>query len=129
MAIMYVRIRDKCMDPDLKETHLREMLYQNEEISKLFAEETIHVMDYDLEYVPGFMDTKKFPEYNNKLFRFFNTDTSQAKGHFVFGDVESGATMRVDIKTMPIASEYRYQVGEPFFMYSVKAQINHNGVF
>lgn len=45
--MFYVRLRDKTLDPDFKETYLREMIYNNPEISKLFKEETIHVLDYD----------------------------------------------------------------------------------
>merc|ERR1712048_1000759 len=129
MVTAYVRIRDKTIDPDIKETYLREMIHTNEEISQHFSEDTIHVLDYDLEWEKGFPCAEKFPEFNNKMFRFFNTDTSMCKGHFVFGDVESGATMRLDIKTMPIAGHNRYQVGEPYFFYDVRAHINNNGVF
>jgi len=129
LLTMYVRIRDKTPDPDIKETFLREMIHTNEEISKYFDVETIHVLDYDMEWEKGFPCEEKFPEFKNGLFRFFNTDTSMCKGHFVFGDVESGATMRLDVKTMPIAGHSRYQVGEPYFFYDVRAQINHNGVF
>jgi len=129
LATLYVRIRDKTPDPDIKETYLREMIYNNEEIAKHFNDETIHVLDYDMEYEQGFPCAEKYPEFSNKIFRFFNTDTSMCKGHFVFGDVESGAMMRVDIKTMPIPSNFRYNVGEPFFYYDVRAQINNNGVY
>jgi hypothetical protein len=129
LATLYVRIRDKTIDPDIKETFLREMIHTNEEISKYFTEDTIYVLDYDMEWESGFPCEEKFPEFSNKLFRFFNNDTSMVKGHFVFGDVESGATMRLDVKTMPIAGRSRYQVGEPYFYYDVRAQINHNGVF
>lgn len=129
LAVLYTRVRDKTQDPDMKETYLREMMYTNAEISKYFSDETIHVMDYEFDYVKGFPETDKFPEQNNKLFRFFNNDTSMCEGHFVFGDVESGATMRLDIKTMPVPGKFRYQVGEPFFFYDVRAHINHNGVY
>lgn len=129
LATLYTRIRDKTSDPNLKETHLREMMYNNEVVAKYFNEDTIHVLDYDFEYEKGFPDVEKFPEFENKLFRFFNTDTSMCKGHFVFGDVESGAMMKLDIKTMPIPGKFRYNVGEPFYMYDVRAQINHNGVY
>lgn len=129
LATLYVRIRDKTVDPDMKETYLREMVHTNEEIGKLFDVNSIYVLDYDMEWNKGFPCAEKFPEFENKLFRFFNTDTSMATGHFVFGDVESGATMRIDFKTMPIAGQSRYQVGEPYFFYDVRAQINHNGVF
>jgi hypothetical protein len=49
-------------------------------------------------------------------------------GYFTFGDVETGATMRLDIKTMPAPGKFRYQVGEPFYFYDLRAHITHNGV-
>lgn len=33
------------------------------------------------------------------------------------------------MKTMPVAGKFRYQVGEPFFFYDLRAEIMHNGVF
>lgn len=30
---------------------------------------------------------------------------------------------------MPVAGKFRYQVGEPFYYYDVRAQINVNGVY
>lgn len=33
------------------------------------------------------------------------------------------------MKTMPVAGKFRYQVGEPFFFYDLRAEITHNGVF
>lgn len=129
VAVLYTRIREKTLDPDVKETFLREMIYTNEEISKYFNDDTTHVLDYDLEYDAGFPCSEKFPEFNNKMFRFFNSDTSMTTGHFVFGDVESGAMMTLNFKTMPVAGKFRYQVGEPFYYYDVRAQINVNGVY
>lgn len=126
---LYVRIRDKTLDPDFKETYLRDMIYKNPEISALFSEETIHVLDYDCEYDKGYPNPEKFPEYENTVWRFFNTDTSMCTGHFTFGDVESGATMVLKFKTMPIPGKFRYQVGEPFYFYDLRAHITHNGVF
>jgi len=126
--ILYVRIRDRTMDPDFKETYLRDMLYRNEQVSALFSEETIHVLDYDCEYDKT-IDHEKFPEYTNKLWQFFNTDTSMTTGHFKFGDVESGATMNLKFKTMPASGKFRYQVGEPFYFYDLRADIVHNGAY
>lgn len=63
LFLAYTRIRDKTLDPDFKETYLRDMIYQNAEITKYFSEETIHVLDYDFEYLPGYLDAAKFPEY------------------------------------------------------------------
>jgi hypothetical protein len=39
------------------------MIYSNAEITKYFREETIHVLDYDCEYVKGIPDAAEFPEY------------------------------------------------------------------
>ena len=124
LAIIYTRVRDRVLDPDIKETYLRDLLYKTPEISKYFKEETLNVLDYDLEYDKGFKDTDKF---NNKVFRFFNNDPSMCTGFFKFGDVESNATMHLKMKTMPVAGQFRYQVGEPFFFYDLRAEITHNG--
>lgn len=67
LALLYVRARDKCGDPDFKETYLRDMIYKNSEITALFNEETIHVLDYDCEYDRGYPDLEKFPEFKNKV--------------------------------------------------------------
>ena len=128
-GVLYTRIRDKTIDPDLKETYLLEMLFSNEELSKHFSVDTMYVIDYDLEYDKGIPSAEKFPEFQNKLFQFFNTDTSMCTGYFVYGDGESGATMRLDLKTMPVATHARYEISEPFYLYSVVATINNNGVF
>jgi hypothetical protein len=47
--LSYTRIRDKTLDPDFKETYLRDMIYNVPEVTKYFNEETIHVLDYDCE--------------------------------------------------------------------------------
>lgn len=73
------------------------MIYKVPEINELFKEETIHVMDYDCEYDTE-IDVVKFPEYRNKVWQFFNSDTGMTTGHFKFGDVESGATMSLKVK-------------------------------
>jgi hypothetical protein len=39
------------------------MIHKNPELSALFKPETIHVLDYDLEFDSGIPDTAKFPEY------------------------------------------------------------------
>ncbi|KAM3131080.1 hypothetical protein pb186bvf_016778 [Paramecium bursaria] len=127
VIMFYVRARDKVGDPDFKETFLRDILYKNKEITELFNEETIQVLDYDCEYDKGYQDPEKFPEFNNKFWRFFNADTHMTSGFFKFGDVESGATMTLDFKTMPVPGKFRYQIGEPFYFYSLRANITHNG--
>ena len=70
---------------------------EHPEIGALFKPETIHILDYDLEYDEGYPDEAKFPEFNNSVFRFFNSDTSMCTGFFKFGDLESGATMNLKV--------------------------------
>jgi hypothetical protein len=125
---MYTRIRDRTLDPDFKETYLRDMIYKYPEITEYFNEETIHVMDYECEYDRE-IDLVKFPEYTNKVWNFFNTDTGMTTGFFKFGDVESGATMTLSFKTMPASGRFRYQVGEPYYFYDLRAHIVHKGVY
>lgn len=36
LGIFYTRMRDRCMDPDIKESFLRDMIFKNEELNKLF---------------------------------------------------------------------------------------------
>jgi len=50
-------------------------------------------------------------------------------GYFKIGDVESGAVMNLKFKTMPSPGKFRYQVGEPFYFYDLRAEITHKGVF
>jgi hypothetical protein len=78
--------------------HLRDIIHQNPELGALFKPETIHLLDYDLEYDTGFPCEKKFPEFKNKFFRFFNNDTHMTTGFYKFGDLESGATMTLRVK-------------------------------
>ena len=44
------------------------MIWKNQEISKFFTEETVHILDYDCEYDRGFKCPEKFPEFQNKTF-------------------------------------------------------------
>lgn len=96
--LFWTRVRDRTVDPDLNEVHLRDIIHQNPELGALFKPETIHLLDYDLEYDTGFPCEKKFPEFKNKFFRFFNNDTHMATGFYKFGDLESGATMTLRVK-------------------------------
>ncbi len=58
-------------------------------------------------------------------------------GFFKFGDLESGATMTLKVilfykfqfKTMPTHGQFRYQVGQPYYYYDVRAEVTHNGEF
>lgn len=57
-----------------------------------------------------------------------NNDTNMITGSYIFGDVESNATVEIKFKTMPIRRKNRYYVGEPTFLYDVTAKLNHNGI-
>jgi hypothetical protein len=128
IANLWGRWRNKSVDPEIEETYLRAMLEENKRISELFKVETMHVLDYDCEYQTA-CDTEEFPEFNNKYFKFFNADTGMTKGHFVFGDLESNATMKVSFETMPVQGKSRFCIGEPFYYFDVVIEINHNGVY
>ena len=95
--LFWTRLRDKTVDPDYSEIHLRDIVHQNAEIGELFKPESIHLMDYDMQYDEGFPCEKKFPEFKNKFFRFFNNDSHMCTGVFKFGDLESGATMTLNV--------------------------------
>ena len=128
LVAFWVRWRDRSSDPEIEETFLRTIIHDNPRIQELFSVETMHVLDYDCEYQP-FPDSEEFPEFNNRLFRFFNTDGNMTKGHFVFGDLETNATMKLTFETMPVVGKARFSLGEPFYFFDVQAEITHNGVF
>jgi len=88
----------------------------------------MHIIDYDCEFDRE-IDYVKFPEYNNSSWKFFNTDTGLTTGFFKLGDVESGATATLKFKTMPAPGRFRYQVGEPFYFYDLRADVLVNGVY
>jgi len=50
------------------------------------------------------------------------------KGHFVFADVHTKATMKVSFETMPVRGNFRYQMSDAYFMYDVVADVNRDGV-
>ena len=97
LAMAYTRLRDKCIDPDIKEMWIRDMVHQNAELGKLFKPESIHILDHDIEWDAGYPCEKKFPEFKNTFWRFFNSDTHMTTGFFKFGDLESGATMTLKV--------------------------------
>ena len=98
MMWFYTRMRDRSLDPDLKETYLLDTLFSHAEISKYFSVDSTHIIDYDLEFDKGFPSEEKFPEFKNKFYRFFNSDTHMCTGFYKFGDVESGATMTLKVQ-------------------------------
>jgi hypothetical protein len=99
--LFWTRLRDKTIDPDINEVHLRDLIHENAEIGALFKPESIHLLDYDMEWDTGYPCETKFPEFKNKWFRFFSNDSHMCRGFFKFGDVESGATMTVNVTLSP----------------------------
>jgi uncharacterized protein YqcC (DUF446 family) len=102
-------------------------IFQHEKLKTLFTPQTYHVIDYNQEWDKG-TDNPYFPEYNTTTAKFFNTDCNTTTGFYKFGDVESGATMTLHFRTMPFANN-KFNFTEPFFIYDLWAEINHEGKF
>jgi len=119
------RIRDKGAEPTIDEVHVLDTIFKNENISKLFTPETYHVIDYDQEWDQG-RENPYFPEYRTPVAKFFNADSNTTTGKYKIGDVESGATMTLHFRTMPFSNN-KYNFTEPFLIYDLYAEINHNG--
>ena len=77
-------------------SHLLDTIFENETIRKYFSPETYHVIDYHQEFDEG-IDAEKFPDYNSQVARFFNTDCNTTTGYYKMGDVETGATMTLEV--------------------------------
>lgn len=119
------RIRDKGAEPTIDEVWVLDTIFKNEKLNKLFTPETYHVIDYDQEWDEG-RENPYFPEYRTPVAKFFNTDANTTTGKYKFGDVESGAMMTLHFKTMPFSNN-KYNFTEPFMVYDMWAEINHNG--
>jgi hypothetical protein len=61
LLMMYVRARDRVLDPDFKETYLREIVFEHAEIKPHFNHDHTIVLDYDCEYDRGFPDATIWP--------------------------------------------------------------------
>ena len=125
--ITATRIRDKGMEPSVDEVYVLDTLFANEKLRGLFTPETYHVMDYDQEWESG-LSNPLFPEYRTGVARFFNADSNTTVGKYKIGDVESGATMTLNFKTMPYSSN-KYNFTEPFLVYDMWAEVSHNGEY
>jgi hypothetical protein len=128
VVTMMFRVREKSSDPECPETYLRDMIQNHQTLKKHFNVETMVTLDYDFDWITEFPDTEEFPEFKNKIYKFLNSDGNMCKGYFVFADVQTGATMRLDFQTMPVRGNFRYQVAEPYFMFDVVADVNLGGV-
>lgn len=118
------RIRDKGAEPTVDEIYILDTVFKNEKLSQLFSPTTYHVIDYDQEFDSG--RSEKFPEYHTTSAKFFNVDSNSTTGMYKFGDVESGAMMTLNFKTMPYSNN-KYNFSEPFLIYDMVAEVSHEG--
>lgn len=126
-TILGTRLINKCQAPESPETYIREMIHTHSQTKELFNVDTTTTIDHWIKWDHGFPSKEEFPEFEHKLYRFMNSDTNMATGQYTFGDLESNSTLTVDFKTMPIRRSNRYALGEPTFLYDVKATLNHAG--
>ena len=126
-CITLTRIRDRGSEPTVDEIWVLDQIFKNETLSKLFTPQTYHVLDYDQEFDEG-RSNPYFPEYRTPVAKFFNVDTNATTGKYKFGDVESGAMMTLHFKTMPFSNN-KYNFTEPFMVYDMWAEVNHNGKY
>ena len=122
---MFARIRDKGAEPTIDEINVLDQVFANEKLSKLFTPDTYHIIDYDQEWDQGYSNVL-FPEYQTNISKFFNSDTNSTTGMYKIGDVESGAMMTINFKTMPYANN-KYNFTEPFLIYDMRADVAHDG--
>ena len=125
--ITAARIRDKGAEPTVDEVYVLDQIFANEKLRALFSPETYHVIDYDQEWEQD-RENPLFPEYRQKVAKFFNADSNTTTGRYKIGDVESGATMTLHFKTMPYSSN-KYNFTEPFLIYDMWAEVSHNGTY
>lgn len=123
--VTLARIRDKGAEPTVDEVYVLDTIFKNEKLNKLFTPETYHVIDYDQEFDQG-RSNPYFPEYRTGTAKFFNADSNTTTGRYKFGDVESGALMTLNFKTMPFSNN-KYNFTEPYLIYDMYAEVNHNG--
>jgi hypothetical protein len=119
------RVLSKTEEPRLDEVWLFDFLLNNKEIGKYLKKGSFHVIDFNMEFDKG-IDSSLFPEYNNSTAKFFNVDTNTTTGFMKLGDVETGAMVHVDFKTMAYSTNY-YAYADPFLIYDMKAEVNLNG--
>ena len=122
--VTLARIRDKGAEPTIDEIYILDTIFKNEKLSELFSPTTYHVIDYDQEFDSG--RNEKFPEYQTTVSKFFNVDSNSTTGMYKFGDVESGATMTLNFKTMPYSNN-KYNFSEPYLIYDLVAEVSHEG--
>ena len=54
-----------------------------------------------------------------------NTDGWFCKGTITYGDVDSGELATINFKTMPIRKHNKFIVGEPYYFYDLRVELNH----
>lgn len=116
-AVLVTRIRDRGNEPRADEINILDTVFANDKLNTLFTPDTYHIIDFDQEFDSGF-NSARFPDYDSTMARWFNVDCNTTTGMYKFGDVETGATMTVDFKTMPF-SHTKFEFTEPFLIYDM----------
>jgi len=122
---LYARVRDKGAEPTVDEIYLLDTIFNNEKLASLFSPKSYHIIDYDQEWDEGRVHPY-FPEYTATAAKFFNADTNSTTGMYKLGDVDSGAMMTLNFKTMAYSNN-KYNFTEPFLVYDLYAEVTHNG--
>lgn len=94
-SILMFRISNKIQKPEAPETFVREMLHTHSKLGELFKIETTSTLDFKNNHVKSYPDINKFPEFNNKIYKFMNNDGYFTEGEYTFGDVESNAVVKI----------------------------------
>ena len=115
----------KTEEPKLDEVWLFDFLLNHPEIKKYMHKGSFHVVDFNMEYDEGF-NSELFPNYDTPIARFFNTDTNTTKGFMKIGDLETGAQITVNFKTMPFSAN-QFMYSDPFMVYDMIVDVNHKG--
>ena len=58
--------------------------------------------------------------------KFFNADSNSTAGMYKIGDVDSGAMMTLNFKTMPYSNN-KYNFSEPYLVYDMVVEVTHEG--
>lgn len=74
------------------------------------------------------LENPYFPEYRTRLARFFNTDCNTCTGFMKFGDLETGAIVTANFKTMPYSAN-QFWYSDPYLVYDMVVEIVHNGEY
>lgn len=78
-----------------------------------------------MEYDQG-IDENLFPDYSSEVAKFFNVDSNTCTGIMKLGDLETGAKLNINFKTMAYSAN-QYQYSDPYLVYDMVVEINNHG--